>query len=172
MFIENFKEINKNILPIGEIFKCESKINLEKIKQIPNWNENDKNKIEKYFNEKLDNYKSKMLKIKEITTNYEKSEYSYDLECYHSIDYKLSYLMINIYCILYYFCSFSWIYLGIVAFFQLLKYTKNDDTIMNENMNEINDLKNLENDEDNKLILVNDRNENKEKYIELSQKSI
>ena len=105
LFYDNCNEINNNHLGFIDIFKCESKTNLEGIINVQNWNENDKIKVEHFFNNKLDNYTKEIYKLQKILTNYENSIFNYDLECYTSLDYKLSYIMINIYSIIYYFTS-------------------------------------------------------------------
>ena len=170
LFFENCKEINNNNYTYIEMFICESNNNLEKIKLIPNWNENDKAKIEDYFNNKLDNCNLQLDKNQQIMKIYDNSEYTYDLECYNPIDYKLSYFMINSYRITFYFVGFSWIFLGVFGIYQFLKIAKNGriDNISLEEMKEING---IQNNEDNKLmnghIIKND-----DKYIELSQNPI
>ena len=78
LFINNCKEINEKIISLGDIFKCESNSNLTNIKILPNWNKNDKLKIENYFNKKINEYNSQLTKIKGVLYNYENSEYNYD----------------------------------------------------------------------------------------------
>ena len=137
-----------------DIFKCESKTNLEGITNVQEWNENDKKKVEAFFNNKLDNYTKEIDKLKKIITNYENSIFNYDLECYTSLDYKLSYFMINIYSIIFYFTSFSWIYLGFAGMFLMFKTTNNNNGLDNNaNRPGIKDINNLEKEEDNKLII-------------------
>jgi hypothetical protein len=171
LFVENCKELNKNILTVGSLFNCESKNDLKNMKFIQN--EKNISIVEEYFDKKFERYNSDMIKIKEITNKYEKSIYTYDLECYNHLDYLLAYIMINIYYIIYYLCSFSWIYLGFNGIYQLIKYLKkdnlnNDLNIGNENRIPINDINSLDINEDNSLI--NNKNEiNKERYIELSE---
>ena len=114
-----------------------------------------------------------MIKTKEITDKYENSIYTYDLECYNHLDYLLTYISINIYYIIYYLCSFSWIYLGFNGIYQLIKFLKkdvlnNDINIGNENRIPINDINSLDINEDNSLI-TNKNERNKERYIELSE---
>ena len=173
LFIENCKEVNKNILSVGNLFNCQSKNNLKNVKFIPNGK--NASIVEEYFDKKLEKYNSDMIKIKEIKNKYENSVYTYDLECYNHLDYLFAYIMINIYYIIYYFCSFSWIYLGIIGMFQLIKFFKkdilnNDINIGNESRIPINDINNLDINEDNSLI--NNKNEkNKERYIELTESS-
>ena len=168
IFINNCKEINENILTLGDIFKCESKSNLTNIKILPNWSKHDKLKIENYYNKKLDEYNSQLTKIKGVLNNYENTEYSYNLECYDSIDYNLAYILINIYYTIYYFFSLSWIYFGINGIIKLNGIAKNEDngnSYSNDNRVEISG---INNHEDEGLIEV--KNE-KEKYIELPQKA-
>lgn len=170
LFFENCKEINNNNFTSIEMFKCESNKNLEKINLIPNWNENDKVKIEKFFNNKLDDCNIQIDKNQQIMKIYDNSEYSYDLECYNQIDYKLSYFMINTYRIIFYFVEFSWIFLGICGIYQFLKIVKNGrlDNISQDEMKEINGNQNIE---DNKL-MTDQVIKNDDKYIELAQNPI
>ena len=171
LFVENCKEVSKNILTVESLFNCESKNDLKSMKFIPN--EKNISIVEEYFDKKLEKYNSDMIKTKEITNKYENSIYTYDLECYNHLDYLLTYISINIYYIIYYLCSFSWIYLGFNGIYQLIKFLKkdvlnNDINIGNENRILINDINSLDINEDNSLI--NNKNErNKERYIELSE---
>ena len=154
LFYDNCIEIINNRLGNIDIFKCESKTNLEGINNVQEWNENDKKKVEAFFNNKLDNYTKEIDKLKKIITNYENSIFNYDLECYTSLDYKLSYFMINIYSIIFYFTSFSWIYLGFAGMFLMFKTTNNNNGLDNNaNRPGIKDINNLEKEEDNKLII-------------------
>lgn len=165
LFFDNCNEINDKGLASIEMFKCDSKNNLENIKLISNWNENDKVKVENYFNNKLDDFNKKIEQLKKDMNIYENSDYTYDLECYDSIDYKICYFMINSYVYIYYFASFTWIFLGIWGTCQLNKFMNNDENdISNSELNEINS---RENEEDNKLIEVREV-KNVDKYIELS----
>ena len=170
LFFENCKEINNNTLASIDIFICESNINLEKIKLIPNWNENDKTKIENYFNNKIDNCNIQINKNQQIMKIYDNSDYSYDLECYRTMDYNLSYFMINSYRIIFYFIGFSWIFLGICGIYQFLKIAKNGriDNISSDEMKEING---IQNNEDNKL-MIDPVIKNDDKYIELTQNPV
>lgn len=172
LFIENCKEVNKNILSIENLFNCESKKDLKNIKFIQN--EKNASIIEVYFDKKLEKCNSDMVKIKQLMTKYEGSIYTYDLECFDHLDYLLSYIMINIYYISYYFCSFSWIYLGLNGIYQLIKFLKKDvlnngTNIGNDNRIPINDINNLDINEGNSLINSNNEEKNKERYIELSE---
>lgn len=143
LFVENCKEVSKNILTVENLFNCESKNDLKSMKFIPN--EKNISIVEEYFDKKLEKYNSDMIKTKEITNKYENSIYTYDLECYNHLDYLLTYISINIYYIIYYLCSFSWIYLGFNGIYQLIKFLKkdvlnNDINIGNENRIPINDI--------------------------------
>ena len=155
LFFENCNEINKNNLATVDIFKCESKSNLKELNLVQNYNENEKQKIEAFFIHKLDNCSKEIENTKKLLINYNNSIYDYDLECYNSIDYKLSYLMINIYCIIYYFISGCWIFLGLSAMCLVLKYSK-DNNILDNNINraEIKDINNVDNDEDNNKLII------------------
>jgi hypothetical protein len=167
LFINNCKEINEKIVPLGNIFKCESNNNLSSIKIIPNWNKNDKLKIENYFNKKLKEYDFQLTKMKGVIYNYENSEYNYNLECYDSINYNFCYFLINTYYIIYYFFSLSWIYFGINGVINLNEIAKNEgnDNISNDNRVEISG---TNHHEEEGLIEVKT---DKEKYIELPQKT-
>jgi len=168
LFINNCKEINENIVSLGNIFKCQSNRNLANIKILPNWSKNDKIKIENYFNKKLDGYNSQLTKIKGVIYNYENSDYNYNLECYDSIDYKFCYFLINIYYIIYYFFSISWIYFGFNGIIHLNEIARDEDN--NNNNNNIDnrvEISGINQHEEEGLIEV--KNE-KEKYIELPQK--
>ena len=167
LFLENCKEINNNNFTAIEMFICQSNNNLEKIKLIPNWNENDKAKIENYFNNKLDKYNIQLDKNQQIMEIYNFSEYSYDLECYNQFDYKLAYFMINSYRIIFYFVGLSWIFLGIYGIYQFFKILKNG-RINNISHDEMKDINGIPINEDNKLI-VDQAVKNDDKYIELSQ---
>ena len=170
LFIENCNEINEKKLATTNIFKCESKKDLSNIKLIPNWDAQVKSEIEKYYNNKLDNYNNETEKIKQMIYLYENSDYSYNLECYNSLDYHLIFLLINLYSFVYYLCTFSWIFLGIEGTCQLFRHIKEREENNNRNMNEIRDINNIENEEDNTLI--NDKySKNSDKYIELSEQS-
>ena len=165
LFFDNCNEINDKGLAIIEMFICQSKNNLEKIKLISGWDENDKINIENYFNNKLDNMIKQMEKIKKNMRVYEDSEYSYDLECYDSIDYKICYFMINSYTYIYYIISFAWLFLGIWGISQLIKFINNDEIDSNISSEEINEINGKENEEDNKLIEVQEV-KNIDKYME------
>lgn len=169
LFINNCKEINEKIVPLGDIFKCESNTNLSNIKIMSNWNTNDKLKIENYFNKKLNEYDSQITKMKGVIYNYENSEYNYNLECYDSIDYNFCYFLINTYYIIYYFFSISWIYFGINGVINLNEIAKNEDNDNNSNNNDNRvEIGGINHHEEEGLIEV--RND-KEKYIELPQKA-
>ena len=170
LFIENCHEINEKELAIANIFKCESKKDLSKIKLMPNFDVQVKSEIEKYYNNKLDNYNNETEKIKEMIYLYENSDFSYNLECYNPLDYNLIFLLIKLYCIFYYLCSFSWIFLGFEGTYQTYRHINKEEENNNRNMNEIKDIHNLENEEDNTLI--NDKySNNSDKYLELSDQS-
>ena len=106
-----------------------------------------------------------MEKIKKNMRVYEDSEYSYDLECYDSIDYKICYFMINSYTYIYYIISFAWLFLGIWGISQLIKFINNDEIDSNISSEEINEINGKENEEDNKLIEVQEV-KNIDKYME------
>ena len=167
LFINNCKEINEKIVPLGDIFKCESNSNLTNIKIMPNWYRNDKLKIENYFNKKLNEYETQLIKMKGVIYNYENSEFNYNLECYDSIDYNFFYFLINAYYTIYYFFSISWIYFGINGVVNLNEIAKNEDNESNsyDNRVEISGIKH--HDEEGLIEVKND----KEKYIELPQKA-
>ena len=167
LFFENCHDITKNNLSNIEMFECKSKYNLEKIKFLPNWNEKEKIKIEDFYNNKLDNCMIDIEKNKNMMHNYENSNYDYDLECYETFDYKLTYFMINCYYIAYYFVSFSWILLGIVGIYNLFKFVKNDE--ININMSEIRGINGIR-EENNRLMEVQNVTNN-DRYIELSTNS-
>ena len=152
LFFENCEEINKNNLGIYELYDCQSKENLEKIKLISNWDENNKIKIENFFNNKLEKYNSEIQKIDKMISEYDKSEFNYDLECYNSLDYKLSFFLINSYCIIYYLISFSWIYLGLMSIYEIFKLIKNEEINDNNNTGESRNVINLSQEENNNLI--------------------
>lgn len=169
LFFENCNELTKNSLSHIEMFKCNSKKNLEKIKYIPNWNEHDKNNIEDYFNNKLDQSMIDIEKNKQMMYIYENSNYDYDLECYNSFDYKLTYFIIKSYYFAYYIISFDWIILGLISLYNFMKFVKNNE--MNINVTELRDINGVSNDEDsNRLMEVQNINKN-EKYVELSNYS-
>ena len=164
IFIENCNEINEKDLLITNIFKCESKKDLTKIKS-SNLDVNDKSKIDNYYNNKIDNYKNEIQKNKEMMDTYDNSNFTYHLECYNSLDYISTFFLINVYCIIYYFCSFSWIYLGFEEIIKLFKYLRKN----NNNKNERKNINFLEKEEDNSLI--NEKySKIPNKYIELSDK--
>ena len=150
------------------MFKCESKNNLEKITFLPNWNENVKKNIEKYFNNKLDNCLIDIEKNKVMMSTYENSDYDYDLECYESFDYNMTYFMINSYYTVYYFISFSWIILGIIGIYNLYKFAKNGE--ININLSEIKALNGIPEEGNNRLMEVQ-KVTNSDKYVELSTNS-
>ena len=166
LFINNCKEINEKELfeKRLNIFKCESKKNLDINKLIQNKNINintnveDKYKsnIDKYYNNKINEYENEIKKKKEMMTIYDNSNYSYHSECYKSVDYSLIYFLINAYCTCYYCCSLCWVFLGIQGAYKLLTFIKNDFT-----GNELNDSNNFKNG-DNKLMM-----NNSEQYMEL-----
>lgn len=103
-------------------------------------------------------------KNKNMMNNYENSNYDYDLECYESFDYKLTYFMINCYYIAYYFVSFSWIFLGIVGIYNLFKFVKYDE--ININISELRGLNGIR-EINNRLMEVQNVT-NTDRYIELS----
>ena len=163
IFIENCNEINEKDLLITNIFKCESRKDLTKIKS-SNVDVNDKSKIDNYYNNKIDNCKKKMQKNREMMDTYDNSIFSYHLNCYYSLDYTLIFLLINVYCLIYYFCSFSWIYLGFEGIYKLFKYIKYNYINRNRNRNKIKDINYLEKEEDNSLI--------NEKYSKIPNKDV
>ena len=153
LFFENCKEINENNLENIELFDCQSKDNLEEKKLISGWEENNKIKIEKFFNNKLEKYNSQIQTIEKMITNYDKSEFNYDLECYSSLDYKLTYFLIDAYCLVYYFISISWIFFGFNGIYEIFKLVINDELGNKNNSEESRNVINLNNEEDNDLII-------------------
>ena len=162
IFLENCFNLNINFLvEKNNIIQCVSDMNLEKI----NFNKNitlksDKN-IGIYLNQNLKKINDKIQQKKQIIKKYETSNYNYDLECLKEADYKLSYLMLNIYNFLFYFFCVFWILFGIYSMNYLIKLGKSGE--INFSLNDLNNeeasnAQNVNNNlseegEDNKLII-------------------
>ena len=121
LFIENCIDIFKNFLKAdNNLFKCESEYNLENIQFVQNLAQENDDKIINYLNNKVKTNNNELQKYRDIVIKYENSRYNYDLECLSKTDYKMSYLMINIYLYVFYFFCLFWIIFGIYSMHQII----------------------------------------------------
>ena len=121
LFIENCIDLFKNLLKAdNNLFKCESEYNLENIQFVQNLAQENDDKIINYLNNKVKTNNNELQKYRDIVIKYENSRYNYDLECLSKTDYKMSYLMINIYLYVFYFFCLFWIIFGIYSMHQII----------------------------------------------------
>jgi hypothetical protein len=121
LFLENCIDVNKNFLKSeNKLFKCEAEEDLENIKFTKNLSTTNEEKIQSYLNKKVKMYNDRIVKGKEIIIKYEKSRNDYDLDCLTSVDYNISYLMINAYLFIFYMICIFWIIFGIYSMHNLI----------------------------------------------------
>ena len=158
LFLSNCIDINKNISLNNDIFKCESEYNLEIIKFSKNLIQLQDIKIEDYLNSKIKKIENDMKKNREIIRKYEYSKYDYDLECFNKNEYRISYLMINLYLFVFYILGIFWLIFGLYSIFNIIKLGIDGKliSILNgrDNVN-----RNINNDINNKNNRIDDEGE-------------
>ena len=121
LFTENCIDNNKNFFKSeNKLFKCESENNLENINFSKNLTETNDRKYVSYLNDKAKNLRDEIKKGKEVIFRYENSRFDYDLDCLKNIDYKFSYLLLNIYLYIFYLVCIFWILFGIYSMHNLI----------------------------------------------------
>ena len=148
----------------NNLFKCESEYNLEEIKFSKNLTHENEVNVNKYLNNKVKKSNDEIKKNKEFVMKYENSKYDYDLECLKNSDYKMSYILINIYLFVFNFIGIFWIIFGIHSMHSLVNlgvegklntsFNERDDSNRNSTNSNINNMIEIDS-EGNQLISNN-----------------
>lgn len=163
LFLENCIDVNKNLVKLNNnLFKCESEYDLEIIKFSKNLTHAQDVRIEDYLNNKIKKNENAIKRNKEIIKKYEYSKYDYDLECLAKNEYRISYIMINLYLIIFYLLGIFWIFYGLYSMHYLIKLGVDGKLVPifnefdNENMNINNDINSkIDDGEVHQLITIN-----------------
>ena len=166
LFTENCIDVHKNFLKSeNKIFKCESENNLEIIQFSKNLTQVNDKKFESYLNNKTKKLREEFKKGKEVIFKYENSRYDYDLDCLKNIDYKFSYLLLNIYLYIFYLICIFWILFGIYSMHNLinlgvegkLNFLKNIDDEERYNYNNNRNINRIEEDAEGNQLINNNK---------------
>ena len=118
-FIEGCEELKK----YGKkIYKCESlDFNLE------NFNTNYNNHSNDIYAIDLLKYNKENEDLKKVIKLYDDLIYNYDIYCYSDFEYGFCYLLMNVYCLIFYLISLGWVIVGIEEILILIRCRNEDE---------------------------------------------